>query len=143
MADVLETVDKGETIVILLLIGVGVYFLYQASQGASDFIDNLFGLQNAAPGNTYANAAGQTVAHPVDTASTIVGGWWNDLFSTPDKTLPSELSSTGYTKIGASGQHWSCSGPQGASNDICLPVSVDANGNMTATGNAVQAANAN
>jgi hypothetical protein len=144
MADVLETIDKGETIVILILIGVGVYVLYEASQEFSDWINNLFGLQGAAAtGNTYSNAAGETLAHPINTLGTIGGGWFSDLFGSKDKTLPSELSSVGYVKVGASGQHWSCTGPQGADNDTCVPVSVDASGNMTATGPQIKASTAN
>ena len=88
-------------------------------------------------------AAGETLAHPINTLGTIGGGWFSDLFGSKDKTLPSELSSVGYVKVGASGQHWSCTGPQGADNDTCVPVSVDASGNMTATGPQIKASTAN
>lgn len=138
MADVIETVDKAETIVILVLIGVGVYVLYQASQDFSDWINNLFGLQGAADtGNTYANAAQQSVAHPINTAGTIVGGWWNDLFGSGGSS-----SVAGYSKIGASGQHYKCQG-SGADTDKCYPVTIDANGNELVSGVPVPASQAN
>lgn len=142
MADVLETIDKTETVLIILAIGVGGYLLYNSWQDFSDWLDKLTG---ASPENTYGNAASQTVQHPIATAGTIAGGFWHDLTNvfSPDKTLPSEISSVGYMKIGASGQHWSCTGPQGAGNDSCTPVSVDGSGNATITGPGVLAINAN
>lgn len=144
-SDAIGAVNKGETLLIIGGVIVLGYFVYQASESFSDWINNLFGLTDAAAqGNTYTNALSQSVAHPITTASTIVGGWWDDLTGVNSQSeLPSALSSVGYTKIGASGQHWSCSGPQGASNDVCVPVTVDASGNMTQTGNAVSATSAN
>jgi hypothetical protein len=142
MADVLETIDKTETLLIIAAIGVGVYLLYQAGGSFADWIDKLTG---ASAENTYGNAAAQSVQHPIATVGTIGGGWIDDVknWFSPDKTLPSEISSTGYMKIGASGQHWSCTGPQGAANDSCTPVTIDANGNATISGPGVQAVNAN
>jgi hypothetical protein len=142
MADVLETVDKTETILIIGAIGVGLYLLYQAGGAFADFLNNLTG---ASAENTYTNAATQTVQHPITTAETIAGGFASDIGSifNPAPTLPSQLSSVGYSKIGASGQHWNCTGPQGQPNDTCVPVTVDASGNQTATGAAVLASQAN
>jgi hypothetical protein len=147
MADLLETVDKTETVLIIGgILAIG-YFLYKAGGAFSDFINNLTG---ASAENTYTNAASQTLAHPIQTIGTIAGGITDDFFSSSPAPNPSgmlqplsTLSSTGYVKIGASGQHWSCSGPQGQPNDVCVPVTVDASGNMTTTGASVLAANAN
>lgn len=139
---VLETIDKTETVLIIVAIGVGGYLLYNSWQEFSDWLDQLTG---ASKENTYAGAATQSVQHPITTAGTIVGGWWEDLTNvfSSDKSLPSQNSSVGYMKIGASGQHWSCTGPQGAANDSCTPVSVDGSGNATITGPGVLAINAN
>ena len=139
MADVLETIDKTETVLIILAVGVGAYLLYNSWQDFQDWIDRLTG---ASAENTYANAASQSIQHPITTVGTIGGGWLDDLFGST-KTLPSDISSTGYMKLGASGQHWSCTGPRGAANDSCTPVTIDANGNAMISGSGVLAVNAN
>lgn len=143
----MEEIDKGETILILLLIGVGGYVLYQSVSSFQDWINQTFGI-DPSTGNTYSNAASQVATNPLQSIGTILGfGQGTTGGPAPNASGAlqplSTLSSVGYTKIGASGQHWSCSGPNGASNDVCVPVTVDANGNMTTTGAAVPAAQAN
>jgi hypothetical protein len=138
MSDLLESVDKAETILILAIVGVGAYLLYNAWGDISDWLDRLTG---ASEENDYTNAAQQTLQHPVSTIGSILG--FGQGSSGGQSDLPSDVSSVGYMKIGASGQHWSCTGPRGASNDVCMPVRVDANGNATVTGAGVLAVNAN
>ena len=149
MADVLEGIEEGETIVILLLIAAGGYLLYTGWNALNDWLGNLMG---ASKENTYANAANQTLTHPIDTLESIIG-----LNQTADTSAPAPLTAPskvpgnatiaqsigGYDKLGASGQMWSCSGPSGSPGDMCTPVSCDANGNCNATGAAVPAAQAN
>lgn len=147
MADLLETVDKTETLLILVGVAIGGYILYQSVQSFQDWINSTFGI-DPSTGNTYANAASQVATNPLGSIGSILGfgqGTTGGPAPNPSGALQplSTLSSVGYTKIGASGQHWSCSGPNGASNDVCVPVTVDANGNMTTTGAAVPAAQAN
>jgi hypothetical protein len=147
MAEILDTVDETETLLIVAAVLAVGYFIYASIPAVEDFINNLFGLSDGdaatAPvgyGGTYVNAVNQTVSAPVTTVGSILG------LGSPgggQSELLSDLSSVGYTKIGASGQHWSCSGPKNAANDNCQPVSVDGSGNMTATGAAVPAAQAN
>jgi len=44
----------------------------------------------------------------------------------------------GYDKVDG-GVTWSCTGPSGSSNDVCTPMTCDANANCTANGSAVPA----
>src|SRR5262252_451177 len=160
MADVLESVEEGETIVILILIGVGVYFIYTAWNDINDFLGNLMG---ASKENTYGNALGQTLSHPIDTIGSIIGvnqsttppnittapnaqgvepGYLN-----PDPSVASAqveaATKGGYDKLGVSVQMWTCTGPSGSPTDKCWPVNCDASGNCTPTGAAVPASQAN
>jgi len=116
MADPIEVVEKGETIVIFVLVGVAIYFIYTSWNDLQDWLGNLMG---ASSENTYGNALGQTLAHPVQTMGSIIGIGQGSSGGQSD--LPSDVSSVGYTKVGASGQHWSCTGPRGAANDACMP----------------------
>jgi hypothetical protein len=138
MADVIETVDKAETLGIIVGMIVIGYVLYTWGSQIGDWITNLTG---ASPQNSYSNAATQTVQHPITTLGSIIGIGQGS--SAPSTNLPTQTSSTGYQKVGTSGQVWNCTGPQGAPNDVCYPVTLDGSGNPTITGAAVQAVNAN
>lgn len=119
MADPLEVVEKGETLLILVIVGVAAYLIYTSWNDLQDWLGNLMG---ASPENTYGKALSQTVSHPMTTMGSIIGlnqGTIAD--NLPDNMqLPSDISSVGYTKVGASGKHWSCTGPRGAANDACV-----------------------
>jgi|SRR5215471_2678829 len=115
MADPIEAIEKGETLLILVAIGVGVYFVVTAWDKINDFFGNLMG---ASAENSYGNALGESIAHPLTTMGSIIGMGQGSSGGQSD--LPSDVSSVGYTKVGASGKHWSCTGPQGASNDACV-----------------------
>jgi hypothetical protein len=137
--DAIDAINKAETVVILVGIGVAIYFAYQFYDQLEDFINGLFGVKAGA--GTYAGAAAQVAAHPITSVGTILGLGQGS--SAPSTNVPTQTSSTGYQKIGASGQVWNCTGPQGAPNDVCYPVTLDGSGNPTITGAAVQAASAN
>jgi hypothetical protein len=124
MADALDVVEKGETLTILVLIGVGAYLLYTAWGDINDWLGNLMG---ASKENTYANAAGQVAQNPLESIGTILGLHQGTIADNlPDNMQPpDQVSSVGYQKIGASGKHWSCTGPRGAANDACMQVSAD------------------
>ena len=129
MADLVETIDKTETLLILAALGVGAYIVYTKWSDLSDWYTNLIG---ASSENSYSNAASATLQHPVSTIGSILG--FGQGSSGGQSDLPSDVSSVGYMKKGASGQVYSCTGPQGSPNDACVKVSIDANGNATVTG---------
>lgn len=135
MADPIEAIEKGETIVIFVLVGVAAYFIYTSWNDLQDWLGNLMG---ASSENSYSNAASQTLAHPISTMGSILGFGMGS--SGGQSELPSDNSSVGYVKVGASGTHWSCTGPQGASNDSCEPYDPTTN---KVLGPGVLAGNAN
>jgi hypothetical protein len=127
--DAIGAVNKAETVVILVAIAAGVYFLYQFYGDITDFINGLFGVDQGA--GSYANAATQTLQHPIGTIGSIAG---------VGAAYPSSTSGgvvTGTAKIGASGQHYRCNDTQ------CFPISIDANGNELVSGVPVPVALAN
>jgi len=118
--DPIAAISKAETIVILGLIGVGVWILYEAGTGLTDFINKLFGVDQGA--GSYTDAAAQVLKNPIGSIGSIAG---------VGSAYPSSSSGgvvSGEARIGASGQHYRCSAT------LCYPVSVDANGNELVSG---------
>jgi hypothetical protein len=135
-----DDIEEGETLLIIGAVALGAWLLYQFYDDIVDFINSLFGVSQGA--GTYTNAATQSLQHPITTLESIIGlnqGTSSSTTGGPANLPTGGSSATAYSKIGASGQMWNCTGPSGASNDVCFPV--DSSGN--ATGPAVQAANAN
>ena len=136
--DAIGAINKAETLGIVLGVIVVGYMLYTWGSQIGAWITNTIG---ASAENSYSNAASQAAQHPITTLGSIIGIGQGS--SAPSTNLPTSTSSTGYQKVGGSGQVWNCTGPQGASNDVCYPVTLDGSGNPTITGAAVQAVNAN
>ena len=70
MADLVETIDKTETLLILAALGVGAYIVYTKWSDLSDWYTNLI---VASSENSYSNAASATLQHPVSTIGSILG----------------------------------------------------------------------
>jgi len=134
MATLEGDIEGGEAVLVLGLVVVIGYFIYQLSQSFCETVNTLFGLTggscsgpsnpNTQGGGSYANAANQVATNPLGSLGSILGLGQGTTAPTTGQTVAGTLVTSG-------GQNYRCNGTN------CFPISTDASGNELVSGPSV------